>query len=165
MIKKLFHYLCVLVFGALGLALLVALYWLFFDTFYSINILDFNTYVLMSQFWDSGGVLKAGDVIMMLILLSIFPLLLIYLYWLNKCKFINLIVTPLQWINEHTLKNYKQASINIKNLKIEDKKTIEQLVEERIEEENKNRQQNAQMKDFRKTVINKINSEKKEKNS
>lgn len=145
--------------------MLGVLYWLFFEKIYGINIASPITYQKFSEYWDNGGVLRFNDVVMLLILCLFIPIFLFYMRWLNRCKFLNLILLPVQWLQNRALKNYKEVSINIKNLKVEEKKTIEQLVEERIEEENKNRKNEKSMEDFRKKIINKINSEKKEKSS
>ena len=165
MLKSFFHYVCILLFWIVGVSVLGVLYWLFFEKIYGINIASPITYQKFSEYWDNGGVLRFNDVVMLLILCLFIPISLFYMRWLNRCKFLNLILLPVQWLQNRALKNYKEVSINIKNLKVEEKKTIEQLVEERIEEENKNRKNEKSMEDFRKKIINKINSEKKEKSS
>ena len=72
----------------------------------------------------------------------------------------NLIMKPLSWFANRGLDKYSggMPEVNIKNLKIEEKKTIEQLVQERIELENKKNPQ-ANSAEFRKEIVEKIENE------
>ena len=67
----------------------------------------------------------------------------------------NLILTPLNWLSNLGLNSDGMKEINIKNLKIEDKKTIDQLVQERIEMENKKSEQ-LNTSDFRKKIVEQL---------
>lgn len=159
MIKKLLHIICVLAFGSAVCALIWLLYVLFFAIVYKIDILSAQTYLRISRFWNSGGTLDANDMLMIFALFSYFPLCLFVFYKLSKYKFLNLIIKPYEWLQNRTLRNYKEVSVNIKNLKIEDKKTIEQVVHERLEKERgKVKQPNKD--ELRKNIIEKINEQK-----
>ena len=70
-----------------------------------------------------------------------------------------MLTKPFEWWQDRTLRNYREVSVNIKNLKIEDKKTIEQVVQERLEKE-KSKIKNTNKEDLRKNIIEKINQQK-----
>ena len=58
MIKKIFHYLCVLIAGALFSALLLLIYQQLFLLCYQINLLAPQTYASIRNYWNDGGVLR-----------------------------------------------------------------------------------------------------------
>lgn len=155
MIKKLLHILCVIFFGSVLCALLWVLYVLIFSLVYGVNLVDMQTYQRISQFWNAGGILSWSDTFMILVLVSYLPLCLLIYYRLNKYKFLNLLIKPFEWWQNRTLRNYREVSVNIKNLKIEDKKTIEQVVQERLEKEKKKIKQ-PNKDELRKNIIEKI---------
>ena len=70
----------------------------------------------------------------------------------------SLLTKPLNWLANLGSDKYKIKNVNIKNLKIEEKKTIEQVIQERLEEENKKNKQNSpgDAGNFRKKIIEKI---------
>ncbi len=73
-----------------------------------------------------------------------------------------LITVPLNKIANSGLNDYKAPDINIKNLKIEEKKTLEQVVQERLDaEKKKNQSTSAGSSDFRKKIIEQIEENKK----
>jgi hypothetical protein len=158
MIKKFFHILCVLFFGSLLCLLLWFLYALCFAVIYKVDLLSPLTFQRFSKFWNSGQTLSLRDTLMMMLLFTYFPFCLFVFYKLSKYKFINLLIKPFEWWQNRTLRNYKEVSVNIKNLKIEDKKTIEQVVQERLEKEKKKIKQPAK-DDIRKNIIEKINQQ------
>lgn len=161
MIKKIFHYLCVLIAGALFSALLLLIYQQLFLLCYQINLLAPQTYASISNYWNDGGVIHTGDIFMLLGIISYFPI--VFWIWrrLAKYQYMNLIMKPLSWISNRGLDKYSAGmpEVNIKNLKIEEKKTIEQLVQERIELENKKNPQKADSAEFRKEIVEKIENE------
>lgn len=159
MIKKIFHIFCVLIFGSLLCALLWLLYAIFFLLVYKIDLLSVETFSRISRFWNSGGILNARDTLMMIVLFSYFPLCLFIFYKMSKYQFLRLITVPFNWWQDRTLRNYREVSVNIKNLKIEDKKTIEQVVQERLEKEKKKIKQ-PDKDGLRKNIIEKINNQK-----
>ncbi|MBQ8481813.1 MAG: hypothetical protein IJ532_04715 [Alphaproteobacteria bacterium] len=162
MIKKIFHYICVLVAGILWSAFLALLFQQLFFYMYHINLLNPQTYRIFSVFWNSGGVLSGKDIIMFLGLLLYLPLCFYGWYRLYHYKFMRLITVPLNKIVNSGLDNYKAPDVNIKNLKIEEKKTLEQVVQERLEaEKKKNQSQNTANSDFRKKIIEQIEENKK----
>lgn len=160
MIKKLAHYLCVLIVGSFGSAILLILYQFIFFYFCQIDVLSPLTYKIIGNFWNSGGILKSGDLFMIFGLLTYFPLVFIGWRWLAKYHYLNLITTPLNWLTNIGLGQYSKGmpEVNIKNLKVEEKKTIEQLVQERLELENK-KNSKSDTKEFRKEIIEKIENE------
>jgi hypothetical protein len=78
-------------------------------------------------------------------------------------QFAPLITTPLGWIASLGIGEYKAPVINIKNLKVEEKKTLEQVVQERIDIEKKKNPQPDSGK-FRQDIIEKIEEEKNNQN-
>lgn len=155
MLKNLLHIICVLFFGSGLCSLLWVLFVVFFAFIYGIDLINVRTYQRISQYWNAGGTLSWSDTFMMLVLASYLPLCLLIFYRLNKCKFINLIVKPFEWVQNRTLRNYREVSVNIKNLKVEDKKTIEQVVQERLEKE-KGKVKHTDKAELRKNIIEKI---------
>lgn len=159
MIKKILHILCVLLFGSALCCLLWVMYTLIFSLFYGINIMSAQTYQRFSSFWNGGGVLDARDTFMVILLFSYLPICLLIFYFLSKFKFLRLIIAPYEWLQNRTLRNYHEVSVNIKNLKVEDKKTIEQIVQERLEKE-RGKVKQANKEELRKNIIEKINKQK-----
>ena len=74
MIEKTLHCICVLAAGALFSALLLLIYQLAFFYCYQIDIMAPQTYASIRNYWDDGGVLKAGDLFMLIGIFSYFPL-------------------------------------------------------------------------------------------
>ena len=72
----------------------------------------------------------------------------------------NLITKPVNWLANLGMDKYSggMPEVNIKNLKIEEKKTIEQLVQERIELENK-KNPKTDTAQFRKEIVEKIEND------
>lgn len=154
-LKKILHICCVLLFGCLVCLALGVLYVLIFSAIYKINLLSPVTYAKISKFWNDGGVLSADDVIMLAILWSYIPLCLLIFYLFSKFSFLKLLTVPFEWWQNRTLRNYKEVSINIKNLKVEDKKTIEDVVKERLERE-RGKTKKPNRDELRKNIIEKI---------
>lgn len=162
MIKKILHYICVAVSGILWSILLGFIFQQLFFLVYNVNLLNPKTYRILSNFWNSGGVLHGTDIVMWGSLLLYLPVC--YYGWrkLWNYKYMRLITVPLNKIANAGLDNYKAPDVNIKNLKVEEKKTLEQVVNERIEKENKKSQeQNSGSTDFRKKIIEQIEENKK----
>ena len=162
MIKKLFHFICVIITGVLWSVLLGFIFQQLFFWVYNINLLDGRTYRIFYAFWNKGGVLHGKDVLMLCSLLLYLPFCLYGWYKLYHFKFMQLITIPLSKIANAGLNGYRAPDVNIKNLKIEEKKTLEQLVKERLDIENKkNPAQKHGATDFRKKIIEQIEQNKK----
>lgn len=162
MIKKIFHYICVLIAGILWSAFLALLFQQLFFLAYHINLLNPRTYKIFSAFWNGGGVLSGKDVMMLCSLLLYLPICFYGWYKIYHYKFMRLITVPLNKIVNSGLEGYKAPDVNIKNLKIEEKKTLEQVVQERLEaEKKKNQAQSIANSDFRKKIIEQIEENKK----
>ncbi len=133
------------------------LYWQLILYMYQINILAPRTFVMFSSFWNGGGVLKGSDLVMFFILFSFIPICGVGWYYLYQYKYMKLILVPLSALSNMGLGKYKNGmpDVNLKNLKIEEKKTIEQLVQERLEIENK-KIKKVEGNEFRKEIIEKI---------
>ena len=66
-------------------------------------------------------------------------------------------MVPLNWLANLGI-NQNISNVNIKNLKIEEKKTIDQIVKERIELENK-KIEHKDSAEFRKKIVKKLEEE------
>lgn len=163
MIKKILHFICFVI-ACIGLAVLLGLiYKIAFTQFYHIDVLSPKTYHTFSVYWNNGGVLQQKDLWMFVLLFLYFPICFFGWYKFYHFKFMTLLTKPLNWIVNIGSKNYQVKDVNIKNLKVEEKKSIEQIVQERLEKENKKNEQKslAEAGDFRKKIIEKIKNESK----
>ena len=162
MIKKTFHFICFLLATIFFAVLLAVMYQQIFWFIIKIDIFSPYTYKLLSDFWNKGGLLRIRDVMVILSVISYFPLLIFISYKLYHFKYMKLIIVPLEYIANRGIEKHNELmkDVNIKNLKIEEKKTIEQLVQERIEIENK-KQESSETNDFRKNLKEKIENNKK----
>jgi len=158
MIKKTFHLLFALFFSAAWGILLGLAYYGVFLFAYDTNILSPRTYKMIADYWNSGGIIKTGDAVMLLCLFSYIPLFLFGCCKIFRFKFLKLLTVPLNWLSNLGLGKYAEGmpEVNIKNLKVEEKKTIDQLVQERIEQENKKTEAEANANTLRKDIIEKI---------
>ena len=160
MIKKLFHIILALIFSAAFSALVVAAFYYTYKHFYRINILAPNTYRNIAAYWNTGATLTGNDLLMLFGIFSLLPINLLGWWFIYHCKFTNLLTGPLGWLSNIGAKDYKAPDINIKNLKVEDKKTIEQLVNERIEQEKK-KNKPVEAGRFRQDIISQIENRRK----
>ncbi|MBP5215589.1 MAG: hypothetical protein J6039_03420 [Alphaproteobacteria bacterium] len=157
--KKFLHYICFIVFGLIWIVALALLFRSVFILTNRVDILSPKTYRLLSAFWNHGGVLRAKDLMMFLGIIIYFPLCWYGLRKLYRFKYLNILSVPLNWIANYGADHYKTPSVNIKNLKVEEKKTLEQIVQERLDKEKK-KQANAQPQDLRKKIIEQIEENK-----
>ncbi|MBO6281604.1 MAG: hypothetical protein J6N49_03630 [Alphaproteobacteria bacterium] len=163
MIKKIFHFICFVAAGLGWSALLIFIYKIGFAYFYHLDILSAKTYKTFSIFWNSGGVLKSKDLLLIFLLFLYVPLCFFGWYRFYYFKFMTLITKPLNWLVNLGSDKYQVKDVNIKNLKVEEKKTIEQIVQERLDQEKKKNEKvsSDDAGDFRKKIIEKINEGKK----
>ena len=155
MIKKIFHLLCCILVGLLWSCILGAVFWQILRVFFHIDMLSIKTYSVMSDYWNNGGIFRGKDLLIFFIIFLYFPLCLYGWNKIRKYKFSNLIIVPLNWFFNRGLDNYHTPEVNIKNLKIEEKKSLEQVVGERLETEKK-KLKRASTGDLRKEIIKRI---------
>lgn len=162
MIKKFFHFLLVAVTGTVWSGLLVVIFRLFFRLIYHVNILSPDFYKMIANYWDNGGVIQQKDLILLIGIFMYFPLCFYGWYRINHFKFIKLLIIPLNKLAYMGIDKYMASarSVNIKNLKIEEKKTLEQIVQERLEVENK-KVKTPDSADFRQKIVEKLEEELK----
>ena len=161
MIKKFFHYICVAVFCALWSVVLALLYQFVVLLIFKVDMLSLQTYNAFSDYWNNGGVLKGKDILMLLTIFSYFPICFFGCYRLYYYKYIKLITVPLNKLANRGLDGYVAPDVNIKNLKIEEKKTLEQIVQERIDLEKKKNPQYSGAANMRQKIIEQIEEAKK----
>lgn len=160
MIKSVLHWFCVVAASILlGIVVLLLLRLIFFSA-YNADIFKPHIWHSFAKYWNSGGVLRGLDISMLLVLALCIPLYIFGCYCLCKFKYIKLLTGPLNWLFNREFNNYQAPQINIKNLKIEDKKSIEQIVQERMITEKK-KIETTSKSDFRQEVIKKIEENKK----
>lgn len=160
MIKKLFHILFAIVFCAVFTAVVVAAFYQAYMYFYRINILSPKTYRNIAAYWNSGATLKSNDLLMLFGIFCVVPINLVGWWVIYHLKYANLWFKPIAWLGSFGTKDYAAPDVNIKNLKVEEKKTIEQLVNERIELEKK-KTPNLEVGHFRQDIIEKIEENRK----
>lgn len=158
MIKKFFHYLCVVVAVALWAALLVGIIHLMVMYVYHTNPIIF--YQSLSRFWNQGHILQGQDLGIVVVILLMVPLFLYGCYLLYYFRYMKLLTVPLNKIFNSGFDGYVAPDVNIKNLKIEEKKTLDQFIKERLDTEKK-KISNGGATDFRKEIIEKIQETKK----
>lgn len=141
--------------------LLAFIFQFFMLLLFKINPLSSSTYRGFSEYWNRGGVLQGKDIFMLLTIFAYLPLCVYGCYKLYHYKYMRLLTIPLSKLVNRGLDDYVAPEVNIKNLKIEEKKTLEQIVQERIEQEKKRSQSENNPIDFRKKIIEQINEAKK----
>lgn len=161
MIKKVFHFLCFAISSVLWIVLVAFILRCLLLFAFGIDPLAPETYAGLAGYWNSGGVLRGADILMLLIIIAYFPICCLGCYKLYHYKYMKLLTVPLNKILNSGFDGYVAPDVNIKNLKVEEKKTLEQIVQERINEEKKKSQQAGNNIDFRKNIIEKINETKK----
>ena len=160
MIKKLFHIIFAALFGAMFTAVTLAAFYYAYKHFYRINILTPKTYRNIATYWNSGATLNGNDLLMLFGIFCLVPINLIGWWIIYHLQYANLWYTPMTWLGNFGTKDYEAPDINIKNLKVEEKKTIEQIVNERIEIEKK-KTPPLEVGHFRQDIIEQIEQNRK----
>jgi hypothetical protein len=158
MIKKFFHYICVLIACTLWTLLLAGLIQVLIMVFYHTNPLVF--YRSLINFWNRGHILQGVDLAVIATILLMVPLCFYGWYKLYHFKYLKLLTVPLNKIFNSGFEGYVAPDVNIKNLKIEEKKSLDQFVKERLDQEKK-KTKTGNAADFRKEIIEKIQETKK----
>lgn len=159
MVKKLFHILFAIILCALFSAVLVVAFYYLYLHIYRINIILPQTYAFIAQYWNSGKVLSGHDLIMLFGFVVLVIVNFCGWWYISHCKLMKLLTVPLNWLANLGFGEYKTPNVNIKNLKVEEKKTLEQIVQERIDVEKKKNPQPDSGK-FRQDIIERIENEK-----
>ena len=155
MLKKILHFICVVAVGIIWSLLLGAIMWQVLKIGFRIDVLSIKTYRGVIAFWNSGGVLRGKDLLIFVIMFLYFPICVLGWMRINRYKFMRLITVPVNWYLNRGLENYHAPDVNIKNLKLEEKKSLDQVVNERLEIEKK-KQQNLTAGDLRKEIVKKL---------
>ncbi|MBR3676648.1 MAG: hypothetical protein IKN71_05905 [Alphaproteobacteria bacterium] len=157
MIKKFFHLVCVIIACCGWCALLIGIVQAVIMLAYHTTPLAF--YHSFTRFWNNGNALHGKDLGIVLMVIAFVPLCIYGWYKLYYFKYLKLLTVPLNKFFNSGYNNYVAPEVNIKNLKIEEKKTLEQIVQERLDKEKKKTQSQSST-DFRKQIIEKINESK-----
>ena len=138
MLKKIIKTIRALIIGIiwtsalLYVARLLMIYIWKFDIFYT------KQWSVVKRFWNSNGVIEdASDYAFFLSLLLI---LIVWLVgWIKLCRldYAKLVVAPLNYIANRDLEKYEQIDTHvvIKNIKVGEKISVEDLIQERIKQE------------------------------
>ena len=161
MVKKLLHFICFLVAGLLWSLLLLVVAREVCMLIDRIDIFSPLTYYRLSAYWNGGGVLHTKDILMILGISLYIPICLYGLYKLYHYQYMRLLTVPLNFLANLGMGDYRAPDVNIKNLKIEEKKSIEQIVQERLNLEKRKNQQNTNSADFRQQIIKEIEEKTK----
>lgn len=130
---------------------------LFLIKFWQFDILYRKQWIVIKGFWNSNGVIHG--VSDYLLLVSMFILLLIWgwgWYRLYKINYGKKLVGFVNYISGRGLKKYEESAehVVIKNLKVGEKLTVEDVIQDRIKQEKTEKSQEAG--DLRKKVSEKI---------
>ena len=155
MLKKILHFVCVFVVGIIWSFLLGALLLQILKIGFRMDFLSVKTYRGIVAFWNSGGVFKGKELLIFVIIFLYFPICVFGWHKINSYRFLRLITVPVNWYLNRGLENYHAPDVNIKNLKLEEKKSLDQVVNERLEIEKK-KQQSMMAGDLRKEIIKKL---------
>lgn len=158
MIKKFLHYVCVIIASGLWIALLSGLVSFAIMLIYHTTPLIF--YQSLARFWNQGHIIHGRDLIFIMTIILLVPLCFYGLYRLYHFKYLKLVTVPLNKIFNSKFEGYVAPDVNIKNLKIEEKKTLDQFIQERLEVEKK-KSPSSNSADFRKEIIEKIQKSEK----
>lgn len=160
MIKKLFHIVFAIIFCAAFTVLVMTAFYFAYMHFYRINIIIPKTYHNIAKYWNSGATLTGNDLLMLFGIFCIIPINLLGWWAIYHMKYANLWFGPLAWLGSMGTKDYEAPDVNIKNLKVEEKKTIDQIVNERLELEKK-KTPNLEVGHFRQDIIEQIEQNRK----
>ncbi len=155
MLKKILHFVCVFVVGIIWSFLLGALLLQILKIGFRMDFLSVKTYRGIVAFWNSGGVFKGKELLIFVIIFLYFPICVFGWHKINRYRFLRLITVPINWYLNRGLENYHAPDVNIKNLKLEEKKSLDQVVNERLEIEKK-KQQSMMASDLRKEIVKKL---------
>ncbi|MBP5353110.1 MAG: hypothetical protein J6Y91_05030 [Alphaproteobacteria bacterium] len=163
MLKKILHLFCVLISGVAWTAMLAGLLYFGFNALYGLDLFSKQTYQIFESFWNNGGVLTAKELLTLLVIILVLLLCLFGWKKMYNFKYMKLLTVPLNWFANRGFNDYQgMTAVNIKNLKVEEKKTIDQIVQERLEQERRKESNQSKERDFRSAIIEKIEQEKGE---
>lgn len=138
MFKKLLKFLRFLLIGAVWsvgfgyvVRMLVVKLWKF-DVFYK------KQWEVIAQFWENNGVIVgASDYMLFVVLLLSLGVWIWGWRRLVKVDYISIILWPLKYISDKQVEKYQNSGKRVvfKNMGIAEKKTIEDVIEERIKQE------------------------------
>ena len=157
MIKKIFHLLCVFIACCCWCALLIGIVQAIIMLAYHTTPLAF--YNSFTQFWNNGNALRGKDLGIVFLVIAVVPICIYGWYKLYYFKYLKLLTVPINKFFNRGYNHYVAPEVNIKNLKIEEKKSLEQIIQERLDKEKKKNPPQSST-DFRRQIIEKINESK-----
>lgn len=163
LIKNFFHLICVIITGAIVAAVFFVLLRELVRSIYGLDLLEEQTYLDFAMFWNDGGILSAVELLVLGLFALSFVICCFCWYKIYQFKFIKLLTVPLNWLANRGIKDYKgMTSVKIKNLKVEEKKTLEQIIQERLDLERKKENELPKDNNFRSMIIDEIERKKEE---
>lgn len=125
--------------------------------FWQFDILYRKQWIVVEGFWNNNGVIYGVSDYLLLVSMLILLLIWIYgCYKLNKINYGKKILSTIEKISNRGLKQYEEnvQHIVIKNLKVGEKMTVEDVIQDRIKQEKTEKGQEAS--DLRKKISEKI---------
>lgn len=125
---------------------------------WNFDILYKKQWVVMARYWnDNGVIVSSSDYLLFLTLLLLFCLWLFGWKWLVHFRFSQLLLVPLQYINNYQLRKYEQKEMHIalKNMSVGEKLTVEDVINGRLKKEEGKPQKKAS-DDLRQNISQKI---------
>lgn len=163
MVKKTFKLIRFLLIGAIWAGIYGNIVRFVLIKFWQFDILYRKQWIVVEGFWNNNGVIYGMSDYLLLV--SMFILLLIWIwgwYKLYKVNYGKKILGLINYISNRGLEKYEENSqhIVIKNLKVGEKMTIEEVIQDRIKQEHNEKREGAQ--DLRKKISEKINNYKEQ---
>ncbi len=121
------------------------------------DILYKKQWIVVKGFWNNNGVI-AGSSDYMLLLTMLILLIVWVIGWKKLCKvnYVKLALKPINYIADYGISKYEAEDkhVTIKNLKVGEKITVEDVIQARIKEENSHQDKEADS--LRKSISEKI---------
>lgn len=131
---------------------------------WNFNFLSKKQWQYVDSFWDKNGVIQGGSDYMLFL-----ALLLIVFFWirwglkLSKVQYFKLLLKPFEAFSKHQINSYANEGKNIvvKNLEVGKKITLDDLINDKIKDEDARQSSTKESVDLRTAVVKKISESKK----
>lgn len=121
------------------------------------DIFSLKQWKVISDYWNNNGVISgASDFSFFIVLIIVFVLWILGISRVNKIKYRNLFLKPLEYFANREIKKYENIDTHvvIKNISVGEKMTIEDVIKDRIKQEKANVAKDADA--LRKNISEKI---------
>lgn len=124
---------------------------------FKFDFLSHTQWKAIAEYWNKGGVVRDfSDYMFFVSLIIVFVLWLWGIRKVNKIKYSRLFLKPLEYFANRDIKKYESIDTHvvIKNISVGEKLTVEDIIKERIKNEQTSKAKDAE--DLRKTISEKI---------